>query len=238
MNEENRTDIFDITSTYEADQNEPMDADDDIDGKEPAPVGKKVITEIYGMLHDLVYILVTVTLLFVFVIRLVGVEGKSMLPTLQDGDFLLLESNFLYGPEDIECGDIVVLNEPYHRQRSNSLIVKRVIATEGQEVYIDYDEDKVYVDGEALDENYINEQDLKPIRADELPLPATVPEGHIFVLGDNRNNSSDSRELNVGMIDSHCVLGKAIVVVLPGQPKDDANRVIGKRDWGRIGLIS
>ena len=199
-----------------------------------------IIMELYDMLHDLIYILAAVTLLFVFVVRLVGVDGASMMPTLHNRDFLLLESNFLYNVDDISYGDIVVLNVPYYWERDKSLIVKRVIATEGQTVDIDYDEGKVYVDGVSLQEDYINETDLRRIwdSEHELQLPATVPEGHIFVLGDNRNNSADSRFEPVGMIDERCVLGKAWAIALPGQTKDDFGNITSPRDWSRIGLVS
>lgn len=199
---------------------------------------KGVAYELYGLLHDLVYILAAVTLLFVFVVRLVGVDGSSMFPTLHDGDFLLLESNFLYDTDDIQNGDIVVINEPYYWNRDQSLIVKRVIATEGQTIDIDYGAGVVYVDGVALDEPYINEPTYYSWQGDyATELPATVPEGHIFVLGDNRNNSSDSRFALVGMIDERCVLGKAIAVALPGQTRGGTGAVTSPRQWSRIGLV-
>lgn len=200
---------------------------------------KGMALELYSMLHDLVYILAVVTLLFVFFVRLVGVEGDSMLPTLHNGDFLLLESNFLYGVDDIENGDIVVLNEPYHWKRDHSLIVKRVIATEGQTVDFDFDRHEVYVDGILLREDYINSPTVAIWDGEyALDYPVTVPEGHIFVLGDNRGNSSDSRYAPVGMIDVRCVLGKAVAVAMPGQTRDMYGNVIEKRDWSRIGLVS
>ncbi len=200
---------------------------------------KGMAYELYNMLHDLVYILAVVTLLFVFVVRLVGVDGTSMVPTLHHGDFLLLESNFLYGPDDIKNGDIVVLNEPYHWNRDNSLIVKRVIATEGQTIDIDFDANEVYVDGQLLDEPYINEPTALNWEGEyAMQYPAKVPEGHIFVLGDNRNNSSDSRFAPVGMIDEKCVLGKAWAIALPGQTRDAQGNIISPRQWGRIGLVS
>lgn len=201
---------------------------------------KGLLAELYDMLHDLIYILAVVTLLFVFVVRLVGVDGSSMFPTLHNRDFLLLESNFLYDVDDIACGDIVVLNVPYYWERDKSLIVKRVIATEGQMVDIDYETSRVYVDGVCLQEDYINEQTIRRLwdGALELELPATVPEGHIFVLGDNRNNSSDSRFAPVGMIDERCVLGKAWAIALPGQTKDNYGNITSPRDWSRIGLVS
>lgn len=199
---------------------------------------KSALYEIYGMLHDLVYILAAVTLLFVFVVRLVGVDGTSMVPTLHNGDFLLLESNFLYRPDDIQNGDIVVINEPYHWNRDQSLIVKRVIATEGQTIDIDFEKGEVYVDGVLLQEDYINEPTYFCWDGDyATELPATVPEGHIFVLGDNRNNSSDSRFAPVGMIDERCVLGKAVAIALPGQTKSADGTVTSPRQWNRIGMV-
>ena len=203
--------------------------------KEP----KNWLYELYEMLHDLIYIPVFVTLLFVFVVRLVGVDGTSMLPTLFHGDILLLESNFFYQPDDIASGDIVVLNVPYYWERSKSLIVKRVIATEGQTVDIDYDQGIVYVDGMQLDEDYTNTLTNHSWDGEYgLKLPATVPEGHIFVLGDNRNNSVDSRFAPVGMVDERCVLGKVWAIALPGRETDDYGNAVSSRDWGRIGLVS
>lgn len=196
---------------------------------------KKPGEEAYGIVHDLVYILVAVTVLFVFLVRLVGVDGRSMLPTLHHMDFLLLESNFLYGEDDIESGDIVVLHVPYYAER---LIVKRVIATEGQTVDIDFENGEVYVDGTLLKEDYTNTPTNYNDYLSVLSYPATVPEGCIFVLGDNRNDSMDSRFAMIGMIDTRCILGKVRAIVLPGQTKDDYGNVTDPRDWSRIGLVS
>lgn len=199
--------------------------------KEPKKPGE----EVYGIVHDLVYILVAVTVLFVFLVRLVGVDGRSMLPTLHHMDFLLLESNFLYGEDDIESGDIVVLHVPYYAER---LIVKRVIATEGQTVDIDFEKGQVYVDGTPLKEDYTNTPTNYNGYLSVLNYPVTVPEGCIFVLGDNRNDSMDSRFAMIGMIDTRCILGKVRAIVLPGQTKDDYGNITDPRDWSRIGLVS
>ena len=204
------------------------------DDKEP----KSLAYEVYGMLHDLVFILVAVTLVFVFFVRLVGVDGSSMLPTLHHGDIILLQSSALSSTEDIEYGDIVVLNVPYYWESKESLIVKRVIATGGQTVDINFDTHEVFVDGVLLDEDYINAPTALNWEGElGLDYPVTVPENHIFVLGDNRNDSSDSRFAPVGMIDVRCVLGKAWAIVLPGQTKDHYGNITDPRDWGRIGLV-
>lgn len=182
--------------------------------------------EIYTLLHDLVYILSFVTVLFVFVVRLVGVSGSSMYPTLHDRDYLVLLSNVFYSEPKV--GDIVVMTVPAFQDEP---IVKRVIATGGQTVDIDFEAGQVYVDGHLLDEPYIYEPTYRDY-ALGLDYPVTVPDGCLFVLGDNRNNSADSRYAPVGMVDKRYVLGKVLFLVFPG-----ADPETEKRDWGRIGAI-
>ena len=212
--------------------------------KEDLPEQKKkaktsAARELHFLLHDVVYLLAAVTLIFVFLVRLVGVKGDSMMPTLWNQDFVLLESNFLYHGDDLKYGDIVVLNVPYYEERNEGPIVKRIIATEGQTVQIDFDTGAVYVDGVMLTETYINEPTSYNWEGElGLEYPVVVPENCIFVLGDNRNNSMDSRFSSIGMIDERCVLGKVLFIVLPGQVVDDYGKVIVPRDWGRIGLVS
>ena len=180
--------------------------------------------ELYEWTQALVGSVLTVVLVFTFLIRLIGVDGHSMVPTLQNGDRLLVLSSLL--DSDYKYDDIVVLREESFLEEP---IVKRVIATEGQTVDIDFEAGVVYVDGEALDEPYINE----PTYMEEgTEFPLTVPEGCIFVMGDNRNHSSDSRDSRLGTVDTRCVLGKAVFLAFPG-----ADDVTGKREFGRIGLI-
>ncbi len=180
--------------------------------------------ELYEWTQALVGSVLAVVLVFTFLIRLIGVDGHSMVPTLQDGDRLLVLSSLL--DNDYEYGDIVVLREESFLEEP---IVKRVIATEGQTVDIDFEAGTVYVDGQVLDEPYINE----PTYMEEgTEFPLTVPEGCIFVMGDNRNHSSDSRDSRLGTVDTRCVLGKAVFLAFPG-----ADDVTGKREFGRIGLI-
>ena len=180
--------------------------------------------DLYEWTQALVGSVLAVVLAFTFLIRLIGVDGHSMVPTLQNGDRLLVLSSLL--DHDYEYGDIVVLREESFLEEP---IVKRVIATEGQTVDIDFEAGIVYVDGEALDEPSINE----PTYMEEgTEFPLTVSEGCIFVMGDNRNHSSDSRDSRLGTVDTRCVLGKAVFLAFPG-----ADDVTGKREFGRIGLI-
>lgn len=161
--------------------------------------------EVYEWLQCVVVALVVCILAFVFAGRVIGVDGDSMVPTLLDRDKVII-SSLLGEPEQ---GDIVVLTK---RAFSNEPIVKRVIATEHQTVDINFDTGEVWVDGVLLDEPYINAPTHKHY---DMTFPATVPEGCIFVMGDNRNKSTDSRESTIGMVDTRCVLGKLCAVIMP-----------------------
>ena len=201
-------------------------------GSTPAPGAPKGY-EAFSMLQDLVYMLSIITILFVFFFRLVGVDGSSMYPTFVDRDFLVLESNVLY--RDVQAGDIVVMNVPYFENEGP--IVKRVIATGGQTVDIDFDSGEVYVDGARLDEPYTFEPTYESYGAYGVSLdyPVTVPEGSIFVMGDNRNHSADSRFAPVGCVDESCVLGKVLLILFPGKQTDQYGTVTGSRQFSRIG---
>ena len=180
--------------------------------------------DLYEWAQALVCSVLAVVLLFTFVIRLIGVDGHSMVPTLQDGDRLLVLNAML--DNDYGYGDIVVLRKDTFLEEP---IVKRVIATEGQTVDIDFVSGAVYVDGELLEEDYINE----PTYVEEgTEFPLTVPEGSIFVMGDNRNHSSDSRSSDLGTVDTRYVIGKAAFLIFPGPDYETE-----KRDFKRIGVI-
>lgn len=191
--------------------------------------------ETYEMLHDLVYMLAAITLIFVFFFRLVGVSGSSMYPTLYDRDYLVLESNFLY--KTPEYGDVVVLNEP--EWNFDGPIVKRIIATEGQTVDIDFDAGIVYVDGRALEEPYTFEPTYNSNAQYGLSLeyPVTVPENCVFFMGDNRNHSSDSRISYVGCADRSKILGRVLLLIIPGQQTNEYGEITGGRSIGRIGMV-
>lgn len=180
---------------------------------------------VLAYLHDIILYLTVIVLLLLLVFRVVVVSGTSMNVTLLDGDYLLLISNILYPSP--QHGDIVVVSKESFDD--GAPIVKRVIATEGQTVDIDFEAGIVYVDGLALDEPYT----FTPTNLNGgMNFPLTVEEGCIFVMGDNRNGSRDSRFPEIGLVDEREVLGKAILLFLPG-----TNRNTVTRDFGRIGVI-
>ena len=164
----------------------------------------------YEWLQILIVALVTIILVFTFVGRITPVVGESMLPTLHEGDVMLIRD---IGYTDPQPGDIVVLTKEFDAARGP--IVKRIIAVEGQTVDIDYQTGTVYVDGEALDEPYLNEPMEEPWYEDLTSV--TVPEGSVFVMGDNRNHSNDSRDVTLGTVDTRYLLGRAVCVLLPFQ---------------------
>lgn len=181
--------------------------------------------DLYEWVQSLVGSVLVVVAIFTFVIRMMGVDGHSMLNTLQHGDRLLVVNSLLY--HDYKYGDIVILRK--NGVFDDDPIVKRVIAVEGQTVDIDFTEGIVYVDGEVLEEDYIREPTYV---AEGTEFPLTVPEGSIFVMGDNRNGSSDSRDYRLGTVDTRYVIGKAAFLIYPGP-----DYVTEKRDFRRIGVI-
>ena len=163
--------------------------------------------ELYEWVQAMVFSVLAVVLAFTFGVRLIGVDGHSMVPTLQDGDRLMVLNAALCG--GYEPGDIVVLRKESFLPTP---IVKRVIAVEGQVVDIDFGSGTVFVDGKPLREDYTSE---RTFTAEGTEFPLTVPEGSIFVLGDNRNNSTDSRDIQLGPIDTGYILGKAVLALWP-----------------------
>ena len=179
-------------------------------------------------LHDLVYMLAAIMLVFLLLFRMVIVSGSSMYATLRDGDWLLLISNVFY--QEPEYGDIIVASKESFN--NGEAIVKRVIATEGQIVDIDFHAGIVYVDGKALDEPYT----FTPTNYPEgMAFPLMVQENCILVLGDNRNESKDSRHPDIGLIDKREILGKAILLVFPGTGEGEN---AAPRDYDRIGVLT
>ena len=203
-----------------------MDSENEkIGGENPAVDTKKDKKEekmtLYDWVQCVVGALVIGILLFMFVGRVIGVKGSSMYPTLHDTDRIII-SDIMYEPK---YGDIVVLQTDTF---GPDPIVKRVIATEGQTIDINFDEGVVYVDGEALDEPYTNSPTYNRL---DFTGAVTVPEGCIFVMGDNRNRSTDSRASSIGMVDKRCVLGKVYIIAVPGNTEDDPFEL---SRWGSV----
>ena len=176
-------------------------------------------------LHDLVYMIVGLMLVFLLLFRVIVVSGSSMYDTLIDGDYLLLLSNLFY--QEPEYGDIIVVSKESFDD--GVPIIKRVIATEGQTVDIDFEAGIVYVDGEALQEDYT----YTPTNVQEgMTFPLTLQDGCVFAMGDNRNGSLDSRCPDIGQIDRREILGKALFLFLPGTDEGHTGP-----DFERIGAI-
>ena len=176
-------------------------------------------------LHDLLWMLAVIMVAFFVIFRIIVVSGPSMKQTLLDGDYLLLISNLFY--HDPKQGDVVVVSKRSYDD--GKPIVKRVIATEGQIVDMDFENGIVYVDGLPLEEDYVN----TPTNLDEgTVFPQIVEEGCVFVMGDNRNNSKDSRSPEIGQVDTRQILGKVALLLFPGT--DHGTQA---RDTQRIGTV-
>ena len=170
---------------------------------------KKAANEIFDWIEIFVFSTAFVMILFSFVIRMTVVHGASMEDTLIEKEFVAVSDLYL----DLEQGDIVVCQNKanqYHKEP----IVKRVIAEAGQVVDINFDTWTVTVDGVVVDEPYIKLSTDRRITSDWV-YPYTVPENHIFVMGDNRNHSADSRSNEVGPIDLRYIVGKVVFRVFP-----------------------
>ena len=186
----------------------------------------EIVTTVYDWLGSLFMALVVVLLVMTFGFRIIDVDGKSMEPTLIDTDKVVITDLF-YTPHN---GDIVIIS---HAQEYAKPLVKRVIATAGQDLRLDYDNNAVYVDGVKLSEPYIQG---KTVRGD-VPveqLNGIVPEGKVFVMGDNRGISLDSRYQQIGFIDENLIIGKAQLDVIP-HSYDDSN--VPKLDLKRIRYV-
>ena len=165
--------------------------------------------DMYLNVRVLVGMMAVFVLLFTFVARIIVVSGPSMENTLIEGDLILVWS-LGYTPKQ---GDVVVLTQESYQEDS---IVKRVIAVGGQRVEIDYSANTVEVDGVPLKEGgYTKEEWMQPPPYGEGITEVTVPEGCIFVMGDNRNHSADSRHPDIGIIDTRCVIGRGLAIVFP-----------------------
>lgn len=180
---------------------------------------------LYEWVQALVCCVLAAVLVFAFGVRVVGVSGGSMRETLQNGDLLLVVNSLFCG--DYERGDVVIAAKPSFE--NGEPIVKRVIATGGETVDVDFANGVIYVDGTPLEEPYIRESTYLE---EGMSFPFTVPGGSVFLMGDNRNGSRDSRDPGLGAVDERCLIGRAVFLLLPGKTED-----LRMREWDRIGAI-
>jgi len=182
---------------------------------------ERVRMELYDWLQCIVTAIICGVLIFILVGRTIGVEGRSMIQTLLNSDRVVI-SNMFYTPGN---GDIIVFQSP--SEQFEYPLVKRVIAIENQTVSINFDEGNVYIDG-------VKEPEFSGIttKKHDFNDPVTVPPGFVFVLGDNRDSSTDSRDSSIGLVDTRHILGKVIFLLIPGTDE------FGNRDWSRLGFVS
>ena len=165
----------------------------------------KIFGAVFDLTDSLRGAVVTVFLIFLFVFRSVGVSGDSMNPNLRNDDWLAVLSSVTH----YERGDIVVITQPWERDIP---IIKRVIAVAGDTIDINFQSGDVIVNGQVIQEDYIADRTHLYYNAQ---FPITIPEGKVFVMGDNRNNSLDSRSGKVGLIDERYIFGKAVFRMFP-----------------------
>lgn len=166
----------------------------------------KAAEYIYSVFSTLLICMLIIFTAFTFFFRLVQVSGDSMYPTLNGGDRIII-SNFLYTPD---YGDIIALNKKGAKEES---MIKRVIALPGDTVMIDFNSHIITVNGKVIYEDY---EVTEPISEQgDFDYPLEVPDDSVFVLGDNRNNSIDSRMKSVGFVKLDEINGKALVRLLP-----------------------
>lgn len=165
----------------------------------------RFVYNMYDFVSVIVSAVVVIFSVFTFVTRVLVVSGDSMLPTLQNKNSVAISSM----QHKFGYGDIVIITQPNALHKT---LIKRVIAVGGQTVDIDEEAGIVYVDGEPLREEYTLEPTY--IKGD-MEFPIHVPEGYVFVMGDNRNDSTDSRMKVVGLIDERYIMGKVLVRLSP-----------------------
>ena len=175
----------------------------DLDQDEIKPVRHRGL---FDWMQSIVMMLLAVTLLVTFAGTSIAVQGPSMAPTLQEGDQMIVRTIF-YTPRR---GDVIVFAQQNFQDGAG--IVKRVIALAGDVVDLNIETGVVYVNGVALDEPYTSGPTN---RAGDIGFPFTVPVGHVFVIGDNRNNSMDSRNREIGPVDEREIIGQAVAVITP-----------------------
>ena len=164
---------------------------------------KSVTKTIIEFLSVIATSIVGIMIIFTFVFRIVGVSGPSMMNTLHDGDWLVV-SAFITEPER---GDIVIITQP---NSVNEPIVKRVIAVGGDTIDIDFTTATVKINGEVINEPYLGSATINAPVDGGWEYPLTLKEGQVFVMGDNRRDSLDSRSFEIGLIDEDYILGQVL----------------------------
>ena len=209
---------------YEEDFDSYLGTEDEQSEEPEEDVSEKTRMELYDWLQCIVAAVIVGIFIFVFIGRPIGVDGDSMLNTLHNQDRVIM-SNLFYTPSN---GDIIVFQSP-SATFGGTPLVKRVIALGGQTVDIDFDRSEVIVNGVVLPDTYI--RDTTTYNRHRFQGPMMVPYGHVFVLGDNRNSSTDSRDPQVGFVDTRYILGRVHFMAIPG-----GSGFTG-RDWSRVGFV-
>ena len=169
------------------------------------PLGNSGVAGVYDILRSVLISASILILIITFVFTMVIVDGRSMQHTLESGDKIIV-TKMGYQPKD---GDVIVVGKS--EEGYSKPIVKRVIATEGQTLEIDFENQQVIVDGKVLDEPYISSETIEGTAE----IPDVIPEGYVFVMGDNRYISMDSRYKDIGLVNVDDIVGKAVFVVFP-----------------------
>lgn len=189
--------------------------------KEALTFKDKFIINFYDLASVLASAIVTIMIIFTFVFRVVGVVGSSMVPTLHDNDWLIV-SAFDSKPQ---YGQVIIITQPNYFDEP---IVKRIIATENQKVDINFQTGEVYVDDKKLNEPYINNL---TINNEGIQFPLVVPEGHVFVMGDNRQGSTDSRSDKIGFIDENYIMGVVKYKIFSMDETTGKMKINSPKDW-------
>ena len=200
-NEQTAITESELEKTPEAEQSAAPEA---AEKKEPDGFKGKLISQIFDIADVFISAIIMILIVFTFVFRFVGVVGTSMVNTLQENDWLAITAT----TDKIERGDIVVITQPNY---FNEPIIKRVVGMPGETVDLDIENQQVLINGTPLNEDYTS----SPLKLEDLGSHFEVPEGCVFVMGDNRSGSTDSRSAMVGMIDEDYILGKVVFRVLP-----------------------
>lgn len=164
---------------------------------------------LYSCLHTLFIGVIAVVLILLFAFRIVNVDGHSMDHTLHNHDKLLVTDLFT-APQP---GDIIVADCTGPDKPIQKILVKRVIAVGGQTLRIDYEKQQIAVDGVILKEPYVSSATVPP--AEAWDIPQVIPQGYVFVMGDNRSNSTDSRSARVQLIPVTDIIGKVQMILFP-----------------------